>query len=354
MPRDALARLRWSLMLAAVIGVVGLALADPALAGPCPPPQRVCLPEEPAPPPPGQDGISNLDVHVGDAGAEALQALIGAELTGPLAALAPDAGLARLLTTVVVRSVETPLYGAMVALADGLLSAALLAALIRVMALRAQGQAAEGWGELLGRFLLAAAGVHLLHHGLPLLVGLSNALARLGGGRIGEFYAFGAPADGLGGALVTLVVAILFGLLLIQAFGRLALINLLALAGPVAMVGFVLPGARAWPGRWARLLVAATFAHALQLTLLALALALRAGFAEPARSLFTIAAAYGVLRAPTLLLGPGGGPGPLIGLAAGATLVVAGRVAGARRGRAGLAPPAAAPPPSPPRAASGP
>lgn len=273
-----------------------------------------------------QPGISSLDVLVGNATTDALETLVIQEVFKPFAALGQSGKVTALLRAVTFQSLAHPLYGILVKLAHSLLVLALLAAFYQLMVGRATGSVGLGMTEILARLLLTGFAIHFWQYGLQLLVEVANQLARLGDASVDSFFFDSFDGNFLqnpGSFALGLALVVIYALLIFQAFIRFGLANLLALIGPLAVVGLLLPQTRHWTARWMRLLIITTLTPALQMITLALAARLRQvdgdGFGLFGIGI-SLVAGYATLKVPMLLLSADHSPAARLALITGTDL----------------------------------
>jgi hypothetical protein len=185
--------------------------------------------------------------------------------------------------------------------------------------------------ELLPRVALAALGANLTLVFAAVLIDANNAVAAAVG-QVGlPGYDQATPTqEGMALVVTALVYGVVAILLVLQMLMRLALINLLIILSPLAVLAWVLPQTQGWFRWWSSLLPATVFQQALQVLTLrlgaALLVELTPGSVDGALlTLFLgIAVCWLTLKVPALLR-PGAGRA---GLSSVVSLVLVGRAAG--------------------------
>lgn len=188
--------------------------------------------------------------------------------------------------------------------------------------------------QLLPRVGLAALAINLSMFFAQTLIELDNALCGLVAAPLAQVLKL-IEVSGSGLAFAVLVLA--FGLaallLVLQMIVRLAMINLLIVASPLALLCWVLPQTEAWAYLWTRAFFSTVLVQFLQILTLALGGALigifqvSGLFAGAIDLLVGLATVYAAFKVPTFLRGIGGpaAPNPLNDAAgvAGTALLVA-------------------------------
>jgi hypothetical protein len=170
------------------------------------------------------------------------------------------------------------------------------------------------------RAVLGLVLVHTAHWWGAVAIDLNNALARaVGNARPANWLDLNGAHQVLIALVLTVVQAVMYLLLLLQQMMRLALIDVLLVVAPLALLCWILPQTQAWARLWTGLFVGTVFCQFVQVVALSLGgfiftgiLRLQAG-GDPATGLVLgIAILLVTLRIPGLMRGAGGGGGNLV------------------------------------------
>jgi len=209
-------------------------------------------------------------------------------------------------------------------LADGLLAVVVLTSGYNIMLRPYLGATYADVLEVLPRLLLGAILINTAAWWCRLAIDVNNAACGV----------FGAPniADmvstmlrvildptHISGLLMLLVATVMTILLVIQQLMRLALVDVLLILAPLAVVLWILPQSQAWGRLWGRLFIATVFAQAVQVLTLRLGFNLTTGLPSLSlggllQPLLGIAVLALVLKIPGLMGGGGAGGNIVAGL----------------------------------------